>query len=170
MSKRKYYDVYRYDELSSKAQESAIQQLRDIEDLPFLEDDMNCFLSEALEKNKIAGEGKVLYSLNYCQGDGVMFEGSFSWKEHDIIIKQRGGGYYHFNAHNVEMGHSDSGDEATDDIREEFEEIYESICKELQRAGYAHIEANTSDEHYLSEIEERQCWFTKDGVLDECDN
>lgn len=169
MSKRKYYEVYRYDELTPEAQEAAIEKFREAEDLPFLEDYMNELLSELLKENKIAGDGKVQYSLNYRQGDGAMFEGSFVWNDYSVVVKQYGY-YVHSNCKIVDIeNHQETGEDVTDEDSSKFEDIYQEICQKLEEAGYAYIEGETSDERYLSEIEERKCWFKEDGTLDECE-
>ena len=133
--------IYKFSELSKEAQEKAIQEHADNEQFQLLSWDMQDKLNELLEDNKIDGEGTVQYSLGHCQGDGAMFHGNFFWNGHSINIKQSGR-YSHSNSKEIDIVDSSKNDapDADEEIYKEFEELYQTICKQLEEFGYARIE------------------------------
>lgn len=65
-----------------------------------LEDDLTKILNEELKEIKQLKQKEIkdiFYSLNYCQKDGFMFKGTFTYKQTQFIIKQKGH-YYHSNS------------------------------------------------------------------------
>lgn len=70
--------TYKFDELSSTAQKKAIEWMRkcrmeDIED----NNEIKNFFKEMLAEAGLSGL-KIYFSLNYCQGDGVAFDGTIN--------------------------------------------------------------------------------------------
>lgn len=157
-------NVYTFDELDEKAKERARDWYREIDDLPFLEEDMSQKLGELLKKSKIKEirDVNVQYSLAYCQGDGAMFTGVFGWGDYIATIKHRGH-YYHSNSKEIELSHDETGEDANSIDYETFEKIYQNICQELEKTGYKYIEYARSNEAVDESILSNEYTFTKEG-------
>lgn len=84
--------LYKFEELSKEAKERAIEQWRekgydfDDNDAQFLTEDFKEILKE-----RGFYDPKVYWSLGYCQGDGVCFEGAIEPSE---LFKQKGFGRF----------------------------------------------------------------------------
>lgn len=50
------------------------------------------------------------------------------------------------------------------EIYEDFEKIYQHICKKLEEAGYADIEHQLSEDTIIDQMAD--CWFREDGTID----
>ena len=61
--------IYEFHELSEKAKQNAINNWRELDELTFLSDEMEEYL---MGDNRFKNTD-LLYSLNYCQGDGLSF-------------------------------------------------------------------------------------------------
>lgn len=162
--------VYKFNELSDDAKAKAIENEREFvyETLDsWLPDEMQMKLSELLKQHKIVSVNqetpKIYYSLGYSQGDGAMFEGSYGWRGYKADISQSGH-YYHYNSKNIEMTTA-FGNEAKQSVQDEFNEIYVSICRELEKAGYAAIEGSSSDEALANYLESEDFEFTEEGKI-----
>lgn len=184
--KTKTIKLYSLDELSKEAQEKAHSDWSNGNDYMFLEDHMAEWLHELLEENGIKDTNDtskpgtkptpVLYSLSNSQGDGVMFCGTFQWKKYQVHI-MRVGKYYHSNSKTIEiqalnnLGFDivDDGaisDEESEKIYQEFDSVYQTICKELERKGYEAIEYENSMELFR-EVSHFNDWtFREDGVME----
>lgn len=177
--KTKTINLYSYQELSDEAKKKAHAKWREDNDYMFLENDMNEWLHELLKENKIkdvygtynekdlntfgqtSKRANVRYSLSYCQGDGVMFEGTFEWEDHMLKITHNGH-YYHSHSKIV-----DWIDQPQSEVQERrFEEIYQKICKELERRGYDYIEYEDSEESFIEACEANDYTFRENGVME----
>jgi hypothetical protein len=174
--KTKTINLYTYNELEPKAKEKALSDWRDDNDFFFLSDYLNNCLHELLEENGIKDDNDtskpgtkptpVLYSLSYCQGDGAMFEGSFTWNGYSVTVKHVGR-YYHYNSKNIEMFKiDDEGADVSSDIIIQFESIYKDICKELERNGYDFMECENSEETFISACEANEYTFLSNGKME----
>lgn len=168
-------DVYTLDELSKEAQEKA--HMAWIESLAYewLPSEMEGRARELIKENGIElsltddHTFRVFYSLANCQGDGAMFEGRFTWKGYIVTIKQSGH-YYHYNSKNIDIETEDEDGYShyvTDEkVHEEFNDLYVSICKELERYGYDYIEDEQHFENFQDVCESNEWTFTKDGQIE----
>jgi len=182
MPTQKTYTVYKFDELPEESQQLALDNWRDsgMTDDPFLQDYIRERAHELITDNGIVAHKQgynddldVFYSLSNSQGDGAMFVGSFSWNKYPNItinIKQRGN-YSHSNSKEIDIQTNDEAidelsDTEHDKIYQEFEAIYQSICKELEQYGYDQIEYQNSDECIKEQIEANDYNFTLNGKID----
>lgn len=169
----KEYTLYTVNELSQEARDKAREKFNENnQDLPYLKETMVEDLIMFLGDNKITQADncnlELLYSLSYCQGDGVMFSGKFLWEGYQVDIKHSGH-YYHENSKILEI-YRDEGDEqismdADESIYKKFNNIYINICKQLEKNGYAHIEEEFGEESFISTCEANDYTFLKDGTM-----
>ena len=179
------YNVYPFDELPKEAQQKALDNWRDNDDMPFLEDLMNERLHELLKENKItldkneigtehgkrdwnnfSEKYRCFFSLTYSQGDGVMIEMQGTWNGYHVTVKHSGH-YYHSNSRTIEM-YPLNGD--SDEVPEKdelaFATLYEKMCDELEKSGYEEIEYQRSEEYIVEQFEANEYLFTLDGKID----
>ena len=168
----KTINLYSLDELSEKAKEKAHDDYLEMLDFPLLSEEMTDRLEilllekgikwqEIKEKTGIWKNRKVHYSLSHSQGDGTMFTGRFYWKDKTITISHSGH-YYHSYSKNIYI--EDEEGNLIDDENDEFEKIYQSICKELENIGYSHIESETSFETFKENSELNGWTYREDGT------
>ncbi len=160
----KEYKVYNFDELTQEAKDKARNNWNKNDDIPFLLEDIRDRLSELLEENKITGEPRIFYSLSYCQGDGVMFEGYFEWNGYSLDIKHSGH-YYHSYCKTLDITDEEGNQPETDEPELAFESIYQDICKELEKYGYDVIETAQSEENFKDICEANEYTFLEDGTM-----
>lgn len=154
-------EVFTFDELSKEAKVKARNWYKDGDMLPFLSEYLNESLGEQLKKHKIhTEEARVMYSLSYCQGDGLMFEGVFEFEGNNVSVKHSGR-YYHSNSKVIDWPDFVGEDKET--AENKFEAIYIKICKELEKQGYNYIEAGRSNENVDDNILANEYTFTADG-------
>lgn len=158
-------EVYPLSMLSKEAQEKAHKEFIKGNDYPFLEDYLLELLNSELKENQITNINDInlYYSLSYCQGDGLMFRGSFSWKDYVVTIKHSGH-YNHSNSKTISI-EKDYDTPCSDKEYEEFESIYQDICKKLEKAGYDYIENEDSFESFRDNCEDNSYTFTKEGIM-----
>lgn len=179
--KTKTIKLYEYSELEPKAKEKALAHYRANDfDSYGLQVHLDNEIGELLAKHGITPlrdlKGyeskyvKVYFSLAHCQGDGVMFEGVFSfptatekeggqWKRYEVTVKHSGR-YYHSNSKTVEVEHDNEA------VEKEFEEVYQIICKELEKSGYAYIEDMESEEAFIEYCNANEVTFREDGTVE----
>lgn len=158
-------DVYTYDELSKDAQERARDWYKEIDDLPFLSEYMQELAVELLEKYGMTEctDIKTFYSLAWCQGDGAMVEFDGTYKGYSVVVKHEGR-YEHYNSKHIDMMDCD-GNYVECAIQDAFNaDVYVPMCKELERAGYAYIDAETDNDNVAHNIRANEYTFTADGV------
>lgn len=179
---QKTITLYEYSELSPEAKKRAHQH--------YVEQDFDGFalqvhldnaIEPLLEQNGIvpvstadkkhdSKYAKIYYSLSHSQGDGAMFEGTFSWKSYTVNIKHSGR-YYHSQSKTIEIegtdgfGHYDESE--YEKLYAEFEAIYQTICKELEREGYACIEDEQSEAHFIEDCNANEWTFREDGTRED---
>jgi len=159
--------VYSFDELSSEAKEHAITGLTENDYMSYLLGSMEDYLTELLRGQKITYKDmpNIQYSLNYCQGDGAMFEGVIYYKSYTITVKHEGF-HSHYNSKNINIESTKTGKDASQKVYDQFNDVYVNICQELAKFGYSKIEYASSEE-YISELcEINEYEFTKYGNLD----
>lgn len=177
------YTVYTFDELSEEAKQKAIQEWRQSDPghtLPFLSDNMNEWAREILLENEITLDKTddsnkkkwcnfsekyfCYYSLSYCQGDGAMIEFVGTWKNKYYISTTHSGHYYHSRSRNIDIEAID-GSQVTNDVIDDFSELYDAMCKELAKRGYNEIDYNNSDEYISETLSANDYHFTQDGKI-----
>ena len=162
--------VYEFKELEPKAKERAKKDWYDNEDYPMLSEDLTEFVKGQLEANQIiANDGpKVMYSLSYSQGDGLMFTGQFQYKDINVKVKHSGH-YYHSNSADFYFTNDDGedieGNETYQATIEEFKSIYKTICKDAEKAGYAETDYRMTDEEFQEHCEANDYNFYENGKM-----
>jgi hypothetical protein len=165
-------NLYDIDELKAQYPDEykkAIQKEQEYNDYLGLADYMTEYCEELLKDNGITGKPTVMYSLSYCQGDGVMFEGEFEWKKYRVYIKQSGH-YYHSNSKSIEIQELDNegfdiGEDYEPKVYAEFEAIYQDICNKLEKAGYNYIDEENEEENILDNMRANEYTFESDGTM-----
>lgn len=162
-------EVYNFDELNDEANAKAIDRAREFERenvSDWLGDDIQWELEGLLKENYIKYDElpKTYYSLNYSQGDGVMFEGRIYWKSYTIDIRQRGN-YYHYNSKEFDMKSTKTGKYVNNDVEMKFNNLYVAICQELERYGYDCIETALDDENIIDLIKSNDYEYYEDGSI-----
>lgn len=173
--KTKTITLYEYSELSPEAKAKALAHYREHDfDSYGLQVHLDNELDGLLKKHGIkpthdlkgyeSKHAQIQYSLTNSQGDGVMFEGVFKWKDYAITIKQSGH-YYHSNSKIVEITDDIDG-EATEQAEKEFEIVYQKICKELEKLGYSYIEDMESEDAFIEHCNANEYTFREDGTME----
>lgn len=174
--KTKTITLYEYSELSEKSKEKALEYYREnMFDHYGLQVEMDNAIEPLLEMHGIkpvatadrkypSSFAKIYYSLSNSQGDGAMFEGTFEWntgtRTITVNVKQSGR-YYHSHSKEVDMP------EASEAECARFEKIYQSICEELERVGYAYIEDVQSEAHFIEDCNVFEWLFREDGTRED---
>lgn len=165
--KTKTIKVYEYAELSDEAKKRALDEWNGHNnDMTFLPSMLNDECAQMLKEHDITGDPTCRYSLGHSQGDGLMFEGTFSWEGYTVKVKHQGH-YYHSGSKSVETYRIMDGMqvEANEVDEKSFDDTYRSICKRLEKYGYEWIKQETSEAHFIDECNENEWVFTKDGSL-----
>lgn len=166
--KRKYYNVYRFKELSKEAKEKAIEKWYEHEDYHFLAEDLKESCKALLEQYKVKYEAlELLYSLSYCQGDGLCFTGNFEYKKRHYKIEHH---YRYYFARSVEITEIKDEEEEyfnfQDDKDNPFIKLYLKIAKELEKEGYGILEYRMDEKEFNEHCERNDYWFTEAGEID----
>lgn len=155
-------DVFEYHELGERAKEKALNNYR--ENLVI---DIKELLVEMIEEEMIklgfsCENIKPLYSLNYCQGDGLMFEGVVFNEKEKYRIKHSGR-YYHEQSKEI-VGLDDGDYEDFEIETEKFDEqVYVPVCQKVRDYGYSLIKYEESEECFIEYCEANDVKFTEDG-------
>lgn len=170
-------NIYKFNELDIKIQDKVIEKFRENNDYPTLSEDLTEECKYQLNEHniEIIDKLKVYYDLSYTQGSGTMFEGKFKWDKYYATIKQSGH-YYHYNSKDITLELIDEPDELTDKeydyyIKQhnkdydEFNDIYVSICKGLEKYGYNQIEYEDSEESIKEMIDSNDYEFYDNGEI-----
>jgi hypothetical protein len=164
----KEYELFEYEELSPEAKAYALKEFNKDNDYPWLEERVLESCIDNLEAYKIKGVPRVNFSLSYCQGDGAMFYGTFEWNGRTVEITPVGR-YCHSYSKDIEILESiepfDEPVVASEAVHEDFETIYQEICRDMKNIGYEHIEQENSEEAMISTCDGNEWLFTKDGKL-----
>lgn len=171
--KTKTINLYEYSELSPEAKKKALDNWNEHNDDPLMQSHMINLLKEKLDERGIKYDDSidVRYSLSYCQGDGFMFLGTFEWKKYTVYISHNNSRYYHSKTASIEIHETDNlgfdiGDDYEPKVYDELETIYHAICKEMEQAGYNHIEWTMSEEYFLDACEANLYTFREDGTIE----
>lgn len=160
--------LYEFSELSKEVQKIAMSNYYE-KYKPDYSDDIFEFIKELLEENNIGictigkkNDFKAYYSLNYCQGDGLCFIGSFYFKNNSNIIYtiKHEGRYYYSESVKLYVLNWNNNQEAYFGFSEggKFSKIYLEICKQAKKYGYGCYE-QTADY-----IEPEQLFYENGGV------
>lgn len=151
-----------FDALSDEAKQKARKWYREGNDMPFLKDSLTELASDLIKK---AGyriqELNVHYSLSYCQGDGVSFDGVLIKNKRKYTLKQGDNHYVHEMTMNASSNKEyDDGEERDEPV---FLEKMRKIARLIEKAGYAEIEEENSDEYVDDSIIVNEYTFTLEG-------
>lgn len=160
----KTFNIYSFDELSKEIQEEVIKReeegIRENDIETFLEEEMyniaELLLAETFNGKAILKD--VLYSLNYCQGDGAMIE--FDLEIYNKTLNIRNFGRY---CHEYSFEIINESEEHLTD--EQYNNIYDkiiSINKKLKNYGYQFIEEDRT-EQALEQL--KDCMFYENGEV-----
>lgn len=175
--KTKTIKLYEYQELSKEAKAKALSDYNEHFDGYALQVDLDNAIETELEKHGIKPEdsshAKIQYSLSNSQGDGVMFEGRFEWKDYLVDIKQSGH-YTHSHSKTIDIYRADDMEPLSDvmtdaeaeKVYSEFENIYQSICSVLEKQGYEIIEDMQSEAYFIEACNANEYTFREDGTLE----
>lgn len=160
----KIYNIYTFEELSKGAKEKALKYHNEgYAEYPFLQDDLREYIHEKLtEKGYTHDTLLPLYSLSYCQGDGLMFEGNITDMEGNSYTVKHSGHYYHERSTSI-SGTDKDGEEI--DTKDFEENIYIPICKEVAQMGYSIIEEQQSEEYFQNLCDANEYTFLADGTM-----
>ncbi len=179
--KTKTIALYEYSELSKEAKQKALNHYNEnMFDDYELQVHLDMHLEELLLKYGIkpirdikgyeTKYAKLYYSLSNCQGDGVIFEGVFSfptetekigrqWKRYEVRVRQTGR-YYHSNSKTIDI------EPENEVVEKEFEAVYQKIRKALEKEGYAYIAEMQSEAHFIEDCNNNEWTFREDGTLE----
>lgn len=174
--KTKTINLFEYSELSPEAKKKALEHFREHDfDEYYLKVGLDNEVSDLLEEHKIkpidGTYAKLYYSLSHSQGDGLMFEGVFDWKKYHITIKHSGH-YYHSYSKTLEITYIDKEEneqDADEGTYAEFEKIYQTICKTLEKHGYEVIEDMQSEDYFIEQCNNYEYTFREDGTRESLD-
>lgn len=154
-------NLYDYDELAPEAKKRALDKYKETAEDPFMQSMLNDECNELLKEHGITCTSNhpiCLYSLSHCQGDGLMFEGTFNWNNKDITIKHEGR-YYHKYSRVIDFP------EASEHEYADFEKVYNLVCDKLEDMGYKHIDYIESEEYFREMCEANDYTFEADGTM-----
>lgn len=161
----KAYNIYNFDELSKDVQQKVIEKesenLKELEIEDFLKEEMEFYAQQLLEENfgDKATYKRVLYDLDYCQGDGAMIEFDLVYYGKSLSIKHDKYCHY-YHAKSFEIVELDK--ELTKKQHDELCKKIYNINKELEKLGYEFIEEDRAD----AAIEQlKDCMFYENGNI-----
>ncbi len=170
----KKHDVYSFDELDQKAKDKARNDYnKDGDNTPFLTDDLREYIHEELKERGYTVEGvstsakpsiRPLYSLSYCQGDGLMFEGTVSDSKGYTYTIKHSGHYYHENSKDITIT-DQNGNDVDGQVYQDFDAVYKEICKAVAQRGYDELEYADSEESFQQTCEANDYTFLADGTI-----
>lgn len=167
----KTYELYTFDELEQKAKDKARQKYNESHDYPFLTDDLREYIHEEIKEAgyKVIGVSttqnpsiRPYCSLSYCQGDGLMFEGTLEDKDGNTYTIKHSGHYCHERSTDI-SGEDKDGNEI--DTKDFEENIYIPICERIAKRGYEIIEYEESEECFAETCEVNEYTFLSDGTM-----
>lgn len=161
--KQKTINLYEFKELEKEVQEKVLIKFRENEEFCFLKEDLEYYIKDKLkELNYNIIELAVYYDLSYSQGSGAMFIGILEKDNKRYIIKHSGH-YNHYNSKTIDIYNIEDGEEIEDN---DFNNLYVSLCKDLEEYGYSTIEEILKDENIIETIELNEYYFTKNGKIE----
>lgn len=161
--KTKTINLYSYSELSKEAKEKAHQDWIANNTYTFLQDDLREYIHEELtDKGYTHTELTPLYDLSYCQGSGLMFEGTVTDKDGNTYTIKHSGRYYHERSTDI-TGVDKEGEEI--DTKDFEENVYIPICQQVKQRGYEQIEYEDSLESFVTACEDNDYTFEESGKM-----
>jgi len=161
--KTKTINLYEFSELSKEAKEHAINKWYENEDYSYLEDVLTESLKSLLKENGCEYNAiQVLYSLSYSQGDGLCFTGNVY--KNGVTMRLTHNHRYCFAA-SVESYFFDETGEETEENKE-LTNIYLTICREVEKQGYAEIEYRMTEDEFSELCTANEYFFDEKGELD----
>jgi len=153
MKKTMTRKVYNFVDLSKGAKVKAREWYKENDDMPFLGEVVHESILSELKKRgyKVDDDLQVNFSLSYCQGDGVCFSGMVEIDAMWYEIRSDG------SSHIIE-----AVDEREDESTPVLNEMCE-VAKLAEKAGYAEIEYQNSDELVDETMEANEYTFTSTG-------
>lgn len=166
-------------DLSEEAKEKARQWFRDGNDMSMLGSYLTGVIKEKLEDEGFEVIGKyadghltgcedlkILYSLSYCQGDGVSFEGTLKRDGITYNVEQHG---MYVHEYSLSVTAYNANDEKVDDVDEALKDM-QAACRETERVGYEEIDYENSAEYIDEVMEANKYTFSVDGERLDPDN
>jgi hypothetical protein len=89
-----------------------------------------------------------------------MFIGKFEWKGEIVTVTHNDRHYFHMYTAEIE-----TGDLKSEDV-DSFKAMYIEVCKEMEQAGYKHIEYVESEDSFIEHCEANEWTFRKDGTME----
>lgn len=191
MSRKHEEEIFTLDELTPKAQSTAIENYRQMM-VERDSDDINDQLTEdfvvALEEQGLP-VSDIRWRLSSSQGDGVAFYGSVDlndlFAKHPKLAKfqsladeglevslekyQAFHMYDHWNTMDVAVhdfgGMTGAQDRQAEELQKEIKELVQSVSKKLEEAGYKYLEEVYSDASVKLLISDYDQEFYADGEL-----
>ncbi len=175
MTKKLSFTAYEINELSKETKDRAIEKLREGYEIDsyMLEEYMDSKAEEKLTESSIGiVRGSVLnpfvirYSLSNCQGDGVSFLGRFTMDGCTIKVIRASPHYVHEKSVDFQITFDDDlehKDEENTKVEDSFKQDYERICRELEKLGYAYIDAELSTNALIELCEANDYLFFSTG-------
>jgi len=161
--KTKTINLYEFSELSEKAKKQAINKWYENEDYSYLEDILRESAIDLLKENGCEYNAiQLLYSLSYCQGDGLCFTGEVY--KNGITMRIKHNHRYYFSS-SVEFFFFDETGEETEENKE-LTNIYLTICREVEKQGYAEIEYRMTEDEFSELCTANEYFFDEKGELD----
>lgn len=186
-------NLFKFEELNKEAQQKAIKKEQEISykdsDLLYLfADDCKETAKEAGFFNT-----EFIYSLSSCQGDGLSFSAesvdidrfikealpnikvsvldAIKNSIYKVNISANNGHYCYASRNDVsiETDFPQNGRECSNienlinTVEAHIQDVYLSLCKELEKIGYNEIEYKTSEEHAKEMLIDNDYDFTEDG-------
>ena len=175
--KEKIIKVYEYSELSKEAKKKVLNFFREINDFPFLSEQLEEYLKELLTNNKIEFDNslKIGYSLSNCQEDGFNFIDNITYKKMLIRVFKNNSHYEHYNTVGNDIIDfngvyyeelDDNQKEKADKLLIEFEAKYKDIFRKCEYYGYKIIETEQSEESIKDNIEANGYTFRENGDIE----
>jgi len=156
-----YKKIVFFDDLSDEAKEKARQWYKEGQDYPFLTEELKQFITEKIEDLGFAVDDlEVLYSLSYCQGDGVSFTAKMTKGLEAYEVNRSNSNYYHEMTIS-EVYHETEDGEQTDET--ELLEKMRDIAKQAEKIGYGYIEDEEKDGNIDEAIKANEYTFTLEG-------
>jgi len=150
-----------FEGLSDESKEKAREWYKEGQEYPMLKMDIEEFIAEEILSAGYSIEKpiEVLYSLSYCQGDGVSFETTLEKNGGRDFVTQKGN-YVHEMTMSMECESLE--DFSSVDCVEELEEMRE-IARKAEKMGYKEIEYQDSAEQVDESIITNEYTFTLEG-------
>lgn len=155
-------NIYKFSELSEKAKKRAIGKYYEIEEYPFLCEDLTEDVKDFLRSKNCNFENiSLLYSLSYSQGDGLCFTGVIEKDGRELRLTHS---YRYYFAESVSMQFVDENGEEVDEI-EELKNIYFEACKRAEKQGYSILEYRMDENEFSEFSDANEYEYNEDGTI-----